>query len=80
MNPQLVGRGNGTRFGQIALQYLDDCHPGMTLRAAVQAWNERSLRLTRRLGFEDAGELTTVQGGRSVSYRVLQRPPHRDRM
>lgn len=78
MNPQLVGRGNGARFGEIVLQYLDRRHPGMTLRAAVQAWNERSLRLTRRLGFEDAGELITVQGGRSVSYRVVQRPLHRD--
>jgi ribosomal-protein-alanine N-acetyltransferase len=80
MNPQLVGRGNGARFGEIVLQYLDGCHPGVTLRAAVQAWNERSLRLTRRLGFEDAGELIAVQGGRSVSYRVVQRPLRRDGM
>lgn len=80
MNPQLVGRGNGAPFGKIVLQYLDRRHPGITLRAAVQAWNERSLRLTRRLGFEDAGALIAVQGGRSVSYRVVQRPPHRGTM
>ena len=80
MNPQLVGRGNGARFGEIVLQYLDRRHPGITLRAAVQDWNERSLRLTRQLGFTDAGELIAVQGGRPVSYRVVQRPPHRDRM
>lgn len=79
--PQLVGRGNGgARFGEIVLQYLDGCHPGIILRAAVQAWNERSLRLTRRLGFEDAGELIAVQGDRSVSYRVVQRPLHRDKI
>ena len=80
MNPQLVGRGNGARFGEIVLQYLDDCHPASTLRAAVQAWNERSLRLTRRLGFEDAGELIVVQDGRSVNYRVVQRLLYRDKM
>lgn len=41
MNPQRVGRGNGARFGEIVLKYLDERHPGITLRAAVQAWNAR---------------------------------------
>lgn len=50
----------------------------MKLRAVVQSWNERSLRMTRRLGFEDAGgELTVVMRGRRVPYRVvIRRPPH----
>jgi ribosomal-protein-alanine N-acetyltransferase len=79
MNPQLVGRGNGAQFGEIVLQYLDVHHPGVTLRAVIQSWNERSLRLTRRLGFQDAGELIAVQGGRPVTYRVVRRPPGFDR-
>ena len=74
MNPNLVGHGNGARFGEIILRYLDEHHPNVTLRAAVQTWNERSLRLTRRLGFRDTGELIAIQGGRSVSYRIVQRP------
>lgn len=74
MNPELVGAGNGTRLGEVVLRYLDERHPSVTLRAAVQTWNERSLRLTRSLGFRDTGELTAVQGGRSVSYRIVQRP------
>lgn len=81
MNPKLVGRGNGARFVEIVLRYLDEHHPSVTLRAAVQTWNERSLRLTRRLGFRDTGELIAVQGDRSVSYRIVQRRPlRRDRM
>lgn len=75
MNPNLVGCGNGAQFGKTVLAYLDVRHPGVTLRAVVQGWNERSLRLTRRLGFEDAGELVVVQGGRSVTYRVVRRLP-----
>ncbi|QFS94551.1 hypothetical protein FIV07_27650 (plasmid) [Mycobacterium sp. THAF192] len=73
MNPNLVGRGNGARFAEIVLRYLDERHPSGTLRAAVQAWNERSLRLTRHLGFRDTGELIVIQSGRSVSYRIVQR-------
>ena len=78
MNPQLVGRGNGVRFGETVLQYLDAHHPGATMRAVVQSWNERSLRLTRRLGFQDAGELIAVHGGQPVTYRVVRRPSRQD--
>lgn len=78
MNPKLVGRGNGTRFGETVLEYLAVQHPGVTLRAVVQSWNERSLRLTRRLGFQDTGELTVIQSDRPVTYRVVRRPSHRD--
>lgn len=77
MNPKLVGRGNGARFGDAVLEYLDVRHPGITLRAVVQSWNERSLKLTRRLGFQDVGELVVVPAGRPVTYRVVQRPPRR---
>lgn len=78
MNPKLVGRENGTRFGETVLEYLAVQHPGVTLRAVVQSWNERSLRLTRRLGFQDTGELTVIQSDRPVTYRVVRRPSHRD--
>lgn len=80
MNPKLVGRGNGAQFGDAVLKYLDARHPGVTLRAVVQSWNERSLSLTRRLGFQDAGELVVVQGRRPVTYRVVRRLPRQDRI
>ncbi len=44
------------------------------LRAVVQGWNERSLRLARGLGFRDAGTHRCVQDGGEVSYVVLLRP------
>jgi len=76
MNPKLVGRGNGSRFGETVLGYVADQHPGATLRAVVQSWNDRSMRLARRLGFQDAGQLTVDQGGRPVTYRVVRKPSH----
>ena len=76
MDPMQVGRGHGAAFGQAVLSFLSQTHPDKALRAVVQSWNERSLQLTRRLGFEDAGELNVVQAGRPVAYRVVvKRPP-----
>ncbi len=75
MDPALVGRGAGATFGETVLRYLTERHPGKALRAVVQSWNERSLRLTRRMGFEDIGELTTVQSDQPVSYRVVMTRP-----
>lgn len=74
MDPELVGRGCGEEFGRTVLAFLTTTHPDHQLRAVVQDWNERSLRLTRRLGFEDAGELTTVQDGHQLAYRIVKRP------
>jgi [ribosomal protein S18]-alanine N-acetyltransferase len=80
MDPELVGCGDGAAFGRAVLGYLAERHPDGVLRAVVQSWNERSLRLTKRLGFEDVGELAIVQGGRSVSYRIVVRHRSRDRV
>jgi len=74
MEPGLVGHGRGTRFGRAMLAFLATAFPHQELRAVVQDWNERSLRLTRRLGFQDAGALTVAQGGRPVTYRIVTRP------
>lgn len=74
MDPSLVGRGQGTAFGWAVVRHLALRHPGRSMRAAVQSWNQRSLRLTQRLGFADEGVLTAGQGGRPVSYRILAAP------
>ncbi len=71
MDPALMGRGHGAAFGRAVLRYLTSRHPGQALRAVVQDWNQRSLQLTRRLGFADAGELIVRQNGRPVRYRVV---------
>ena len=64
MRPDLVGQGRGPAF---ATTVLDFAHArGATrLRAVVQDWNTRSLRLVERLGFvrvgtHDVGDVTFV--------------------
>jgi [ribosomal protein S18]-alanine N-acetyltransferase len=74
MDPGLVGRGLGSAFGAVVLGHVRDLYGDRPLRAAVQSWNERSLRLARRLGFRVTGIHHCQQDGRDVSYTILVRP------
>lgn len=73
MAPALVGRGHGRAFGAAVLAHVRaTAPPGTTrLRAVVQQWNVRSVRLARALGFAESGTHWCVQGGRDVGYVVL---------
>jgi [ribosomal protein S18]-alanine N-acetyltransferase len=74
MRPDLVGRGLGRHFGAVALDHVRGRSGDRPLRAVVQAWNERSLRLARGLGFRDAGTHQCQQDGKQVSYVLLVCP------
>ena len=74
MNPDLVGQGRGSAFGQAVLNHLDGLYPGRLLRAVIQAWNVRSLRFARSLGFVEHGEFISMQGDRQVYYHILVKP------
>ncbi|WP_394834778.1 GNAT family N-acetyltransferase [Pendulispora rubella] len=71
MRPDLVGRGFGQAFLAAALDHGRTMLGPVRWRAAVQSWNERSLRLTARLGFRAVGKHTCVQAGKNVEYLVL---------
>jgi [ribosomal protein S18]-alanine N-acetyltransferase len=75
MRPDLVGRGLGRHFGAVVLDHVRARHGDRPLRAVVQGWNERSLRLARGLGFRDAGTHECVQDGKLVRYVLLVRAP-----
>ena len=73
MDRSLVGSSvHGAASDQTVLDHLAETCPGRPLsRPFVQAWNQHSLRTTSRLGFEEVGELTTMQDGRPVAYRIV---------
>ncbi len=54
MRPDLVGQGRGPAFASAALDFAAARGPSR-LRAVVQDWNARSLRLVQRLGFAPSG-------------------------
>lgn len=71
MDPSLVGQGHGVRFATAVLDYCRNTMGAGRLRCVVQAWNERSIRLTRSLGFAEAGDHVCEQNGQQVVYKVL---------
>lgn len=70
MDPAWVGGGHGAAFGQAVVNHFRREHAIEGLRAVVQSWNQRSLRLTRRLGFVEVGRHVCAQDGRVVEYVV----------
>lgn len=78
MRPDLAGHGLGRHFGAVVLDHVRARYGDRPLRAVVQGWNERSLRLARGLGFRDAGTHQCVQGGKPVRYVLLVRPAEAD--
>jgi ribosomal-protein-alanine N-acetyltransferase len=79
MDPDLVGRGGGEAFARAVLDDLRRRLPHAPIRAVIQSWNTRSLRLAARMGFEVVGDHHTTRDGRTVAYTVLLMRPATDR-
>ncbi len=77
LDPAIVGRGMGQSIAGPALRWADGRYGAPEMRAVVQSWNERSLRLCHRLGFRVAGRHCVEQGGVMVEYVVSRRPAGR---
>lgn len=71
MNPAMVGQGNGVHFATTVLDHYRSTTGVQRLRAVVQSWNERSLRLTRSLGFVEVGRHTCEEAGTTVEYTIV---------
>ncbi|ADD43566.1 GNAT family N-acetyltransferase [Stackebrandtia nassauensis] len=71
MRPRFTGSGHGPAFAAAVVAFAR-AHSGKPrLRAVVQSWNTRSLRLFQSLGFVEDGVHVCVEGGREVEYTVL---------
>lgn len=73
MHPRWTGRGHGRQFVSVVLQHYADTTSAARFRVVVQSWNQRSLRLTRSVGFVEVGEHVAHQDGRDVTYTVSER-------
>jgi ribosomal-protein-alanine N-acetyltransferase len=71
MRPELVGTRIGSEFGGVILAHIKAVAGEARLRAVVQSWNERSLRLCAGLGFRAVGTHTCTHDGKDVTYVVL---------
>lgn len=58
LRPDLTGRGGGEPFLRDQLEYASQRWQPLTFRLFVAAWNERAIRLYRRLGFREVARET----------------------
>jgi RimJ/RimL family protein N-acetyltransferase len=56
MRPDLTGQGRGRPFAEAVLEHGRELAGASRLRAVVQDWNSRSIRLLEGLGFAATGE------------------------
>ncbi|WP_085992911.1 GNAT family N-acetyltransferase [Oceanobacillus senegalensis] len=55
MKPRLTGKGKGHIFFSRILRFIQEKHPDKDIRLTVATFNERAIRLYKKLGFvEDA--------------------------
>lgn len=73
MNPEWVGRGFGGSFGAVVLDSVRNRFDSNQIRAVVQSWNERSIRVLSTLGFEHRSTHVCVHLDHPVRYDVLVR-------
>jgi ribosomal-protein-alanine N-acetyltransferase len=73
LDPAIVGQGKGRSIVLPVLEWAETTNEVSELRAVVQAWNERSLRLCYGLGFRATGHHEVRQAGSVVDYVVLRR-------
>ena len=58
LRPDLTGRGRGESFLRAQLEYASGHWQPATFRLFVAAWNERAIRLYKRLGFREVARET----------------------
>jgi len=73
LDPAIVGQGKGRSIVRPVLEWAETTHEAAELRAVVQAWNERSLRLCYGLGFRATGHHEVRQANSVLEYVVLRR-------
>ncbi|OIQ80862.1 hypothetical protein GALL_373790 [mine drainage metagenome] len=76
MNPIFVGKNHGAEFGAAIVDHYLKSNRASHLRVVVQSWNQRSLKLTKNLGFTEVGIHECEQNGSLVSYSVLTKALH----
>jgi RimJ/RimL family protein N-acetyltransferase len=71
--PDLTGRGLASRWLPMVLDLLGDLLHAPTQRVVIAAWNERSLAVALRLGFENPVPLKNADGDWVVLSRSRRR-------
>jgi [ribosomal protein S18]-alanine N-acetyltransferase len=75
LRPDLTGRGLGEQFVLAGMEFGRAVHGRRRLVLDVAAFNERAIRLYRRLGFDETGRHTETLGSHgAVEFVDMEKP------
>ncbi|GAA0603844.1 GNAT family protein [Virgibacillus siamensis] len=70
MRPDLTGKGKGREFLKAGMDFVRSKYDPINITLAVATFNQRAIKVYRRLGFDDAG--TFMQDTNGDRYEFLK--------
>jgi len=74
MKPNLIGKGNGLGFLKAGLEFARSNYSPKKITLSVATFNQRAIKVYRKLGFEDVG--TYMQDTNGNSFEFLKMTYH----
>ncbi|WP_277584738.1 GNAT family N-acetyltransferase [Psychrobacillus antarcticus] len=68
MRPNLIGNGNGLEFLKAGIEFAESKYTPQRITLSVATFNQRAIKLYRKIGFEDVGTFTQDTNGDSFEF------------
>ncbi len=72
MKPALTGRGKGTGFLKAVMDFIESEFKAEKITLSVAAFNERAIKVYRKIGFEDVGMMMQETNGGIFEFLKME--------
>ena len=72
MKPEITGRGKGTEFLKAAIDFVKAEFRAEKITLSVAAFNERAIKVYRKIGFEDTGSMMQKTNGSTFEFLNME--------
>ena len=72
MKPSLTGRGKGAEFLKAAIDFVKSEFPAEKITLSVAAFNQRAIKVYRKIGFEDTGSMMQKTNGSTFEFLNME--------
>ena len=72
MKPAITGRGKGTEFLKEAIDFVKAEFRAEKITLSVAAFNERAIKVYRKIGFEDTGSMMQKTNGSTFEFLNME--------
>ena len=72
MKPSLTGRGNGAEFLKAAIDFVKSEFRAEKITLSVAAFNQRAIKVYRKIGFEDTGSMMQNTNGSTFEFLNME--------